>query len=128
MNELLKLRLPPVARSAGVARHAVQRRLHGLVGDPILADVELLVSELVTNSLRHADGSPIELSVCADGPSLLVEVKDRGPGFDPDAVARRPKPSAGGWGLTLVQRIADRWGALPGHGSSSVWFRIGRAS
>jgi len=116
--------------AAGVARHTVAGLAPFL--DPGVAEnAELLVSELVTNSVRHA-GLPseasIEFSVRASPEVLMVEVADGGQGFD-HAAPHRPRAVAGsasasGWGLFLVDRIADRWGAVQSNGETRVWFEL----
>ena len=100
--------------------------------DPGVAEnAELLVSELVTNSVRHAglpEEASIEFSIRASPDVLMVEVADSGQGFDhtspprPRAVAGVPEPS--GWGLFLVDRIADRWGAVQMAGDTRVWVEL----
>jgi anti-sigma regulatory factor (Ser/Thr protein kinase) len=116
--------------AASVARHAVAGLAPFL--EPLVAEnAELLVSELVTNSLRHA-GLPseasIEFSLRASAEVLMVEVADTGRGFDRDA-PDRPRVVPGsdreaGWGLFLVDRIADRWGAVKTEGETRVWFEL----
>ncbi|HXF73537.1 MAG TPA: ATP-binding protein [Actinomycetota bacterium] len=93
--------------------------------DPVLDDLRLLVSELVGNSVRHARVGP-DASLCvrvevADR-SVRVEVTDPGPGFEAPG-GDRPAVGASGWGLRLVDRIADRWGVDPGP-PSRVWLEI----
>jgi anti-sigma regulatory factor (Ser/Thr protein kinase) len=90
-----------------------------------MEDVRLLVSELVTNSVRHAgttEGDHVELDVRLKGDTLLVQVGDAGDGFDP-----RPRQAemtkAGGWGLYLVEKLSDRWGVARNH-LTRVWFEI----
>ena len=100
--------------------------------DPLVAEnAELLVTELVTNCVRHA-GLPaeasIEFSLRASAEVLMVEVADAGRGFDADSPTR-PSAVAGtarssGWGLFLVDRIADRWGAVQQDGETRVWFEL----
>jgi anti-sigma regulatory factor (Ser/Thr protein kinase) len=102
--------------------------LDQMVDESLAFDVRLLVSELVTNSVRHAqigpDGS-IQLRVAVGDEQVRVEVADSGPGFDPPAqdptaeVARET-----GWGLFFVTQLADRWGV--DRDSGSVWFEIQR--
>jgi anti-sigma regulatory factor (Ser/Thr protein kinase) len=113
-----------------VARHAVAG-LAPYLEPSVAENAELLVSELVTNSVRHA-GLPeeacIEFSVRASAEVLMVEVADAGQGFD-HTTAPRPPRSAGsaepsGWGLFLVDRIADRWGAVQMDGETRVWFEL----
>jgi anti-sigma regulatory factor (Ser/Thr protein kinase) len=97
----------------------------------LMADVRLLVSELVTNSVRHADMPPpgsVSVEVSLDSRKIHVEVRDTGPGFEPRG-RRAGQSKAGGWGLFLVERLADRWGVVRNN-FTRVWFEIdlGRAS
>jgi len=121
----LDIRLPPGAVSGREARARIEP-LEASVGSDVLDDVSLLVSELVTNSVRHArfeEGEAIEVSVIVDD-VVRVEVHDPGPGFDqPDLEPAHPLESAG-WGLLLVERLTDRWGVDRTKGTS-VWFEIG---
>lgn len=97
----------------------------------VAENAELLVSELVTNSVRHA-GLPaeasIEFSVRASVETLMIEVADAGRGFDHHApvppLAVAGAVAASGWGLFLVDRIADRWGAAQVDGETRVWFEL----
>ena len=112
----------PTAISA--ARHALMP-LDDRVDGALLDDVRLLVSELVTNSVRHsstASGGVVGLDVKVDPGRLRVEVTDPGEGF-------QPKPrydgqsEESGWGLYLVDTISDRWGVANSTGTN-VWFEI----
>lgn len=112
---------PSAASAARNALLAMEQRVDGAVLD----DIRLLVSELVTNAIRHADapsGGAVEITVSIDDGRVRVEVADPGSGFDPqprDDEMSRP----GGWGLYLVDRIADRWGVIRNH-VTRVWFEI----
>jgi anti-sigma regulatory factor (Ser/Thr protein kinase) len=111
---------PSAACAARNALLALQERVDARV----LEDIRLLVSELVTNAVRHADaaGGAVELQVSIDAPRVRVEVADPGEGFDPqprDDEMTRP----GGWGLYLVDHIADRWGVVRNR-LNRVWFEI----
>jgi anti-sigma regulatory factor (Ser/Thr protein kinase) len=95
--------------------------------DPSTAfDIRLLVSELVTNSVQHASVSAedsIRLHVDVRGQTVRVEVTDNGPGFEPvDPVPDTTTDS--GWGLFLVNQLADRWGV---DRKNCVWFEIDHA-
>src|SRR3954468_13822549 len=85
--------------------------------------VELLVSELVTNAVRHGASDPHEsILVRANrtNGAVRVEVCDEGQGFN----HRGEAPAAmepGGRGLLLVDTLASRWGVLDGH-PNCVWF------
>ena len=121
----LKFDSGPTAVSA--ARKALSALEPALEPEP-MHDVRLLVSELVTNSIRHSTGtnggSPVTLDVALSEDKLRVEVTDRGTGFEPHA--REPGQSkASGWGLFLVDRLADRWGVIRNH-ITRVWFEIDR--
>jgi anti-sigma regulatory factor (Ser/Thr protein kinase) len=125
---MLDLRLPAGPQSPGEARHALDE-FSGDVGEEQLDEVRLLVSELVTNSVRHAgmdSGQWIGLRVEHAEATLRVEVTDSGPGFE----AGKPLPSLyqdSGWGLYLVEQIADRWGVKQEDGTC-VWFEVDVAS
>jgi two-component sensor histidine kinase len=81
-------------------------------------DARLMVSELVTNALRHGAGV-IALRVTTGRHELTVEVSDEGNG----SVAIAPHPDAtGGWGLRIVDELADGWGT--DSGSTRVWFHL----
>ena len=115
--------LPVTPEAASAARHA----LDGLSDDQPdgrLRDVRLLVSELVTNAVRHANlasGDVIELVIEIADQTLRVEVHDPGGGFVPSAPSPDPtRPS--GWGLYLV---ADRWG-VDSADTTLVWFELDR--
>jgi anti-sigma regulatory factor (Ser/Thr protein kinase) len=89
-------------------------------------DVLLLVSELVTNAVRHAGAgpdSPLRVRLRHGAERVLVAVTDKGPGFSPPATPAGLDAS-GGWGLYLMDRIADRWGVEPTPSGSRVWFEI----
>lgn len=93
------------------------------VVDPKLAEsARLLLSEVVTNAVRHGEGPTVRvlLDIAEEG-SLRCEVVDEGEGFVPKA---RDKPSteAGGWGLHLVETLSRRWGVR--EGSTHVWFEL----
>lgn len=109
------------------ARHAVRKHLSGELPPERLDDVELLVSELASNSVRHCNGGGGRLSMETDVSAECVRlcVCDRGPGFDePDA----PSPhadGAGGYGLVLLDRLSDRWGTNR-NGGFCVWFEVAR--
>lgn len=95
--------------------------------DEVLGSVQLLVSELVTNSVRHArlaSGHRIRLQAQALPRAVRVEVTDPGQGFSPGAPSPNPS-SESGWGLYLVDRVAHRWGVRD-DGDTHVWFEIRR--
>jgi anti-sigma regulatory factor (Ser/Thr protein kinase) len=89
--------------------------------------VGLLVSELVTNAVKHG-GADEERCIsirldCSPG-RVHAEVVDDGPGFEP-RMGRRIDPLEDGFGFALVDQIADRWGVHVEDGTR-VWFEIDR--
>ncbi|HEU0195416.1 MAG TPA: ATP-binding protein [Gaiellales bacterium] len=95
------------------------------VSDPeVIFNLRLLVTELVGNSVRHAGlgaGDQITVDFDVDDGRVRVVVSDPGPGVT-TLVSERPHTS--GYGLYLVDALADRWGVEPGAVQSSVWFEI----
>lgn len=125
----LSLDLPRDLDSAAAARHGVDQ-LSDRLGEDQLGDVRLLVSELVTNSLRHADLAPddsITLRVDLRDHLIRVEVADPGKGFQLDGQAGDPD-TVEGWGLYLVSTLSDRWGVeRTAQGMANVvWFELDR--
>jgi anti-sigma regulatory factor (Ser/Thr protein kinase) len=120
----MDLRSGPEA--AGESRHALDR-LEGAIESEQLDTLRLLVTELVTNSVRHAHemGERIELDVEIYSNAVHVEVLDRGPGFKPKETPEPHADRPGGWGLCLVDRLADRWGVAV-EDRTRVWFEVDR--
>ena len=116
----------PTATGVREARLRVAE-LEGALSDLMLDDLRLLVSELVSNSIRHGELSPgdrIEVCLDWDTSRVRVEVTDAGRGFHPPPrVDHQSRES--GWGLFIVDRIASRWGSDSGD-HTCVWFEVDR--
>ena len=96
----------------------------------LVRDLHLLTSELVTNSVRHANLGPearVQLTVRLTPDVVRVEVSDSGPGFEPPGASTPTIYQQSGWGLYLVDQLATRWGVDRARGTS-VWFEIARPS
>jgi anti-sigma regulatory factor (Ser/Thr protein kinase) len=122
----VRLRLPGGPHAVAAARRGLDS-LEPQVGEQVLNDMRLLVSELVTNSVRHADrngSSVVELEVSLSKTRVLVRVTDNGPGFEASPRGAEDDP-ASGWGLFLVEQISNRWG-VEVNGSTQVWFELER--
>jgi two-component sensor histidine kinase len=99
--------------------------LGGHVDGDVLNDAVLLVSELVSNSVKYGKGD-ILLRARTRGPrQVLVEVVDDGGGFSPQ-IRRPSRFQASGYGLHLVDELASSWGVHPG--TAHVWFEIDRSA
>jgi anti-sigma regulatory factor (Ser/Thr protein kinase) len=128
----IELQANPHAPAA--ARRGVTARLvdAGLVDHVDTAT--LLVSELVTNALRHGDG-PEELIVEIDAEGVSIGVRDAS--LQPPREETSQGPGAmrvvggglaeNGRGLLLVDMLADSWGWRPEPGGKLVWFRLQRS-
>ena len=123
MEHRATFELAPEAASR--ARAVVNDELGRAVPPRILEDATLLVSELISNAVRHAprEGIPeVELLLKIDARRVRIVVSDPGAGFVADP--RLPTASeSSGWGLYLVDRIADRWGVIT-KDRNEVWFEI----
>jgi serine/threonine-protein kinase RsbW len=106
------------------ARHALDG-LYAELGEQIHRTAELLVSELVSNSVKHSNASNgvIELVACVTPSVVHVEVSDDGEGFEPPPPPNDDEES--GRGLRLVRELADRWGRPTGL-RTAVWFELDR--
>jgi anti-sigma regulatory factor (Ser/Thr protein kinase) len=119
------MRLSSGPEAAAEARTAIST-LRADLDPPLLETLRLLVTELVTNSVRHTDAPTITLRVAIGRAAVLTEIADDGPGFDPGCVDNAGTDDCG-WGLFLVQRLAHTWGVKDDGGSKRVWFELRRA-
>ncbi|WP_419587014.1 ATP-binding protein [Streptomyces sp. Qhu-G9] len=106
------------------ARTAVRGQLRSWGLESLQDVTALLVSELVTNSLRHATG-PIGVRLVRPSEpldALLVEVSDPLPDPPRERAARAEDES--GRGLQLVANSSRRWGTRPGVTGKTVWFEL----
>jgi anti-sigma regulatory factor (Ser/Thr protein kinase) len=115
-------RLKNAPRSSAAARRIVER-LEPELDAETLANLRLLVSELVTNAIEHVPGDQdIAITVSLRGDRVRVEVNDGGPGF---TYRKRESddPKGSGWGLHFVDLLSESWGAMTQDGAS-VWFEM----
>jgi anti-sigma regulatory factor (Ser/Thr protein kinase) len=113
-------------RDAGFAARRALVAGDGALPTKVREDVLLLLTELVTNAVRHADVGPkqslsVELSQWPR--RVRLAVVDPGAGFTPVRTRRGPG-EPGGLGLFLVDRIAARWGVQPAAAGNRVWFEL----
>jgi two-component sensor histidine kinase len=109
---------------------AMGRRILDGLGDRLpvgmLDDARLLLTELITNAIQHGHlehGDKISVTVRRETAGVVVEVADPGDGISPSD--GQPPGSGSGWGLTLLDRLADSWGIEPvADGGTRAWFRL----
>ncbi len=123
----LRLQLERDVRAPAIARAAVSEQLDaagidGSVGQTIV----LLVSEVVTNAVRHSsapEDSSIALAASVSEAAVRVSVTDAGGGFEPRP--RDPERLGDGYGLFLLDKAATSWGVEHRDGTT-VWFELER--
>jgi len=110
--------VPAARRSIGA--------LDGLIDERTRDTLGVLVSELVANAVTHGSkrsGDTVRMRVWTSPVSVRVAVSDRGPRFARPAQPVPAQLEVGGWGLMLVERLADRWGVSE-RAQTEVWFEI----
>ena len=119
----LTLRLSPGPEAIPAARKALDG-FDGLIDRTVWEDLRLLVTELVTNGVRHgSERGAVEVAVALDDEKVRVEVSDAGRGFTPPDAPMPRSDGSGGWGLQLVDRVASTWGVSVRDGTC-VWFEL----
>ncbi|NKQ27332.1 ATP-binding SpoIIE family protein phosphatase [Streptomyces galbus] len=120
-QDVAEWRFPPEPAQVGRARAVVREQLHDW-GLPRLADpAELMVSELVTNAVRHTRARPVEVRLVR-GDTLLCEVDDDDHELP---VLRNAGPeAAAGRGLRVVSALAREWGTSRTGAGKTVWFEL----
>ena len=101
----------PAGRDAPACARDALAPLSDVVAPPCLETLELVVSELVTNAVRHsgvAPGDPVEMEVECDGGRVRIAVADPGAGFEHGANPPQ-RGTLGGWGLYLVGEVVESW-------------------
>ena len=122
--DLVILSLPANPSSAITARTEVTRRLAERLTTGALDDVRLLLTELITNSLRHAGMTPgDEIGVKAELSDGTVRIEVSDPGRDGPVEVRPPGAHGGGYGLFLVDRLTSQWGVDRRDGTT-VWAEL----
>ncbi len=116
--------LPAVAGAVSEARRWTASVAGSLLGEDQAENLRLVISELVTNALRHgAEGQRIDLAVTPKAEFLCVQVTDDGPGLAPRPRALETDDN-GGFGLFFVEQLTRRWGVTRENRRTRVWFEL----
>jgi len=117
----ISLELPATSYAPARAREAVREASAGIPEDDRWR-LEMIVTELVTNAVRHGPGGPVELALESGGRGVRGEVGDPGAGIRGQELTSRRATEEGGRGLFLVDALSDSWGLSDGR--SRVWFEV----
>ena len=110
------------AESVAVARDWVETYLRRVpTAARICDDAVLVVSELVTNALRHGLGEIVVRASVRDG-ALAMSVTDNG--AELPVLRELQRDRVGGVGLQIVERLATKWGIAPFPGGKTVWVTL----
>jgi anti-sigma regulatory factor (Ser/Thr protein kinase) len=122
--DAIMMTLPALPSAATTARLEVTRRLSQRVTVGVLDDVRLLLTELITNALRHAGLRPgDEIGVKAELTDDTVRLEVHDPGRDGPISQRAPDARDGGYGLFLVDSLTTEWGVERRDGTT-VWAEL----
>ena len=119
-----QLTLAATARAVGLARQATHEALASWRVAHVAETAALLVSELVTNAVRHAqtDGSAVVLRLETAGSWLWIEVHDADPQVPQPRTPDRLEGS--GFGFVLIEALADNWGVRAATIGKAVWAEL----
>ena len=118
--------LPGTPQAVSVARQIARQ----LLGDehPATETAVLLLSELVTNSVMHsksgAPGGTVTIALCSGPAGILIQVRDDGGPSEPRVSAISADGAEHGYGLLLVDALAERWGTISSPDGRVTWCRV----
>jgi anti-sigma regulatory factor (Ser/Thr protein kinase) len=112
-------------KAAGHARRVLAERLSAALPATVLGDLQLLVTEIVANSVRHGGvGEDGEIDLRVDVRDARVRVEMRDTGIQADPHLRTPDlGGGGGFGMLLVSRMSERWG-VDHEPNVVMWFEL----
>lgn len=124
--------VPASPQAPAHVRSELRERLHETLEPRTASDLELLLSEVVTNAVRYGGvktgrHASIGVHVSVDADVVSAQITDSGCGFVPDNPPRpRVERSPGGFGLYLLDLLSTRWGVERNETGFRVWFRLAR--
>ncbi|MBT2418763.1 SpoIIE family protein phosphatase [Streptomyces sp. ISL-22] len=120
-EDVAEWRLPLDPVEVGRARAVVREQLHEWGVAKLACTAEVLVSELVTNAVRHSHSRPVELRLVR-GDTLLCEVDDDD--HDLPTLLNAGSGDETGRGLRVVSTLAREWGTSRTSAGKTVWFEL----
>ncbi|MGN6089014.1 MAG: ATP-binding protein [Actinomycetales bacterium] len=112
--------VPPTLTAASVARGVVRQLLHAWQLSSAVDAAQLVVSEMVTNAVRHVGGeASFELTIEAAGDEIRLALAD-GSSVRP-LIRELRDDSLGGRGIALIEALTERWGVEDHEGGKRVW-------
>jgi serine/threonine-protein kinase RsbW len=136
LSDATKLDLTPggthtIKRVLGARPEAVAEARRAVVGlaldQEVRDELALIVSELVTNAVLHANlapGDPVRLQITMRSGRARIEVRDGGPGFDGSISSSDDPLAVGGQGLLIVAALSDAWGVRRVSDGCIVWCEL----
>jgi len=115
--------LAPQPEAVAEARERVMALAEPFVDEGRLPDLRLVMSEVITNAVRHGGDGDVLVAVTPKQEFLCVQVTDTGDGFAPRPRAYAPDED-GGFGLFLIERLTRRWGLTREDSNTRVWFEF----
>jgi anti-sigma regulatory factor (Ser/Thr protein kinase) len=118
--------LPGTPESVSAARRIARE----LLGDdhPAIETTMLLISELVTNAVQHSrsgePGGRVTVVLCTGPAGILIQVSDGGGPSEPRMAAVPGDGAEHGYGLVLVDALAERWGSICSPEGRVTWCRV----
>jgi anti-sigma regulatory factor (Ser/Thr protein kinase) len=118
--------LPGTPQAVGAARQIAR----DLLGDehPATQTAMLLLSELVTNSVLHSKsgepGGSVTVALCSGPAGILIQVRDDGGPTEPRVGVVTADGAEHGYGLLLVDAMAERWGTISSPDGRVTWCRV----
>jgi anti-sigma regulatory factor (Ser/Thr protein kinase) len=121
----LSLDLEPGPSAAADAREQIRAAFADRLPTALLHDLTVVVTELVSNSVEHGPGEPIQvrLTISSSDGTIRGEIEDKGKGEV--AIRDMAEDPNDGLGLRIVDWLTDRWAVY--QGSTHVWFEMGAA-
>src|SRR4051812_47693821 len=122
-SERQTFRVAPEPRSVPHARERVIELAEPFISAARIADLRLVISEVITNAVRHGGDGDMVVVVTPRQSYLCVQVTDTGDGFAPRPRAFDPD-DGGGFAFFLIEPLTRRWGLTRENSNTRVWFEF----